>query len=386
MSQIDWVEQEADPDNNTAEKTAELVFVENDGGIGTKEISTVLTLVETDDDGNSEGDSETASAEETGEDASAEEEASSADTDDTASDAGENDIVEYQSGTLTAEGDRYRITLDYTEAAKIPENAELSVNEITPETDREAYEAYLEQAKKQVTGDDKSAVDETATRFFDIEIVSKGEKIEPKAPVQVIISHEDALDVSLGDTLSIVHFADEGTEVISDVTVSEDQKEISYEQASFSVVGEVKTNPTQGTENNPRQYALVVKYDGTYYSIDSDGTLTPVDVNDSENPTTVTLGSPMLWSYDQNGTIYHHTDATDVNAGQIAADFYYKYLDLNQEYGIYEEEKIDIKNDPATNHWVGQTKDGSDVILVVSETHHGYHHLVCALYLLGSGK
>ena len=48
MSQIDWVEEEADLDNSTAEKSAEVVFVEEDKEIGRREISTVLSLVETD--------------------------------------------------------------------------------------------------------------------------------------------------------------------------------------------------------------------------------------------------------------------------------------------------------------------------------------------------
>ena len=47
MSQIDWVEEESDLDNSTAEKSAEVIFVEEDREIGTKEISTVLSLVKT---------------------------------------------------------------------------------------------------------------------------------------------------------------------------------------------------------------------------------------------------------------------------------------------------------------------------------------------------
>ena len=57
LSQIDWVEEETDLDNSTAEKSAEVVFVEEDRETGRKEISTVLNLLETDSaDNNDETD------------------------------------------------------------------------------------------------------------------------------------------------------------------------------------------------------------------------------------------------------------------------------------------------------------------------------------------
>ena len=276
MSQIDWVEEESDLDNSTAEKSAEVIFVEEDREIGTKEISTVLNLVETIGTGGNSEDASSESSEETAEAAAAEvasteeefaEEASSAD--ETASDTELTKTPEYKSGTLTADGDGYKITLDYTEEAKIPENAELSVKEITPETDKEAYEACLEQAKKQVTDGDKSTVDQTASRFFDIEIVvrSTGDgddegdslrKIEPAAPVSVNIQITDtntnAEAVSESGKAeqndpTVLHFAEEGVEQIdSTVKDSTEQKngdgqttEVQFEAESFSVYGVVYT-------------------------------------------------------------------------------------------------------------------------------------------------
>ena len=283
MSQIDWVEEETDLDNSTAEKSAEVVFVEEDRETGRKEISTVLNLLETDsadnndepDDKNSTGeDSEDASDENatddnTSEGASAEEAADAASAGETASDAEEAKAAEYKSGTLTADGEGYRITLDYTEEAKIPENAELSVKEITAETDKEAYEACLEQAKKQVTGDEKTAVDQTASRFFDIEILVRsaddeaGEsesvrKIEPAAPVSVNIQITDTSENTASASESgkteqndptVLHFAEEGVEEIeSTVKESKEQKsgegqntEVQFEAGSFSIYGVVYT-------------------------------------------------------------------------------------------------------------------------------------------------
>ena len=100
--------------------------------------------------------------------------------------------MEFKSGTLLADGDGYKVRLDYTEEAQIPGDAVLSAREITAETDEESYEACLAQAREYVSksGDEKTDVDTQASRFFDIEILVTGEdrtvsKIEPAAPVQV---------------------------------------------------------------------------------------------------------------------------------------------------------------------------------------------------------
>ena len=280
MSQIDWVEDETDLDNSTAEKSAEVVFVEEDRETGRKEISTILNLVETDsaddsDDMDDTGENSEDASNDNTEDDKAAEAASSEDTAEAAS-AGETDsdaegtnVSEYKSGTLTADGEGYKITLDYTEEAKIPENAELSVKEITPETDKEAYEACFEQAEKQVTGDEKSALDQTASRFFDIEIVvrsaddGEGEsesirKIEPAAPVSVNIQITGSSGNSESASGSekteqndptVLHFAEEGVEQIdSTVKESKEQKggegqntEVRFEAESFSIYGVVYT-------------------------------------------------------------------------------------------------------------------------------------------------
>ena len=175
-------------------------------------------------------------------------------------DENQNDQT-FEAGTLTFEGDDYSITLDYGEDAKIPENASLSVREITAETDKEAYEACLEQAGQQVAADDKTSVDQKASRFFDIEIVvtetdgdgtEKTEKIEPSAPVSVNIQINDKPasqeSGSVQSEPTVLHFAEEGVEQI-DSTVTEGQNssveeqktEIQFEAESFSVYGVVYT-------------------------------------------------------------------------------------------------------------------------------------------------
>ncbi len=214
---------------DSAAKTARVVFVSENRELEIEEISRVLRM--------------------TGENADGE----SAET--------QNEQI-FDAGTLTAEGDGYKITLEYTEEAKIPKGASLSVREITAETDQEAYEACLAQAGQEVAADDQTSVDREASRFFDIEIIvtetdsdgtEKTVKIEPTAPVSVNIqiSEKPAAqeDKSDQNEPAILHFAEEGVEQIdSTVTESQDNSigeeqntEIQFEADSFSVYGVVYT-------------------------------------------------------------------------------------------------------------------------------------------------
>lgn len=246
MGQVEWESADSFNDGENEEKTAEVVLVNEDKSTGTKEISQKLTMVEAgvkesveetvDDSGEgsteeaAEGETEDAAADATVDDQNKDAEqdstaetaseaattgvtaeaSSAGETADTASTAGTiKEEKEYTSGTLTAEGDGYKITLGYTAEAQIPENAYLSVREITAETDEEAYEACLEQAKQQVEfTDDKTIqkVNTSVTRFFDIEILA-----------------EDTVDVTVADnTIEETAVTDDNTDAVdADGTVSE---------------------------------------------------------------------------------------------------------------------------------------------------------------------
>ena len=219
-------------------KTADIIFAEKDDRENIKEISRSLKLVEKKVVDVSEEDSQ------------------------------EEGVQEFKSGTLTSNGDGYRIRLDYTEEAQIPEDASLSAREITAETDKEAYESCLAQTRKHISesGDEKSEVDTQASRFFDIEIVVTDEdgtshKIEPAVPVSVNIYIEDVSDdTSDSESASkdlqntdptVLHFGEGGVEQMES-TADSDKKddtayeggevtEISFEAESFSIYGLVYT-------------------------------------------------------------------------------------------------------------------------------------------------
>ena len=260
----------------TVEKTAEIIFAAENKEEGIKEISSRLKLVEqmeadretgedTDSGENNEKDdaSVTASEDENSKDnADTEKDAADASSDsakdnaentDNTKGSGEEEKQTFKSGRLTADGDGYKITLDYTAEAQIPENAQLSVREITAETDKEAYEQCLAQAKAHVEKDaqEKTEVDTDMTRFFDIEILAAGnggsdenaagdeesdenaagadgkmQKIEPAAPVKVSIQILDTPAVASEQTPqsdpTVLHFAEEGVEQIDAATVTEE--------------------------------------------------------------------------------------------------------------------------------------------------------------------
>ena len=229
----------------------------------------------------------------------------------------------------TASGDTYKITLNYGPEAGIPDGAELKVSEIL---EGEAYDRYIEDSAEKlgVTGEDI-----TFARFFDIEIWAEEQKIEPKAPVQVTIAYQVALKLNFNSQISIVHFDDDGLEVIKNVTVSDDCTELSYEQGSFSVTGTIITTvPEQGED-----YALIIKYDNNYYSVMNDGSLAEVNYSPAEN--TVEMDYPIFWNYTTQTVTNDGEEGTyqNIRIPSFAAGFdsqslpemyYYRYIDPDE--------------------------------------------------------
>ena len=247
------------------------------------------------------------------------------------------ELKEITADIITANGESYTITASYDELAGIPVGAELSVREVLQGTDE--FEGYLSDSAAElgVENDDVSFA-----RFFDIEIVdTNGDKIEPDAPVGITIAYNDPVDTN--EFLSIVHFANEGTEVISDVSISEDGKEISYEQSSFSVTGTIQTgNPTNGGI-----YMVLVEYNGKHYMVNNDGTLSEIaygeDAAGNHDDSKVAVEYPMFWTYyyQYGGHLRFASEASGFGADMLASGYYYKYIDPNSDSGIIEEHKDD---------------------------------------------
>ena len=114
--------------------------------------------------------------------------------------------------------------------------------------------------------------------------------------------------------MNIVHFTDDGPEIINDLSISDDGKEITYNQFGFSVTGEVAgTFSGNNWPSSPAgNYVLVVHSGngGPYYAVNSDGGLVEVDYDpetgkvtfpDSVAPTTADLNDYWWTYYVSNG-------------------------------------------------------------------------------------
>ena len=144
---------------------------------------------------------------------------------------GELEEIPYTDGTLTYEGEDYKVTISYTAEAKIPENAELRVEEL--EKDSDVYKDYYERMIEALPEDQREA-EVTFVRLFDITILSDGDEMEPEATVEVKISYDDLVATEEENGLT-VHFPNEGGVEIIDTEVK-DGNEFEFSQDSFSVV------------------------------------------------------------------------------------------------------------------------------------------------------
>ncbi len=204
---------------------------------------------------------------------------------------------------LTADGKDFQITVTYGDNAKIPNGSELVAKEI-PEGTKE-YEKYLEETEAQWESDNREGVINYA-RFFDLEIQKDGKKIEPEAPVEVEIDHEEGFTLSKDESLSVIHFAENGTEIIDDLQKNKKGTEVIYEQNGFSVIGTVSTVKDSGWPTSNGQYVLVLQDGEDYYALKQDGTLEKVRFfNDTvsfigEGTTTTDYINDYLWYVQSN--------------------------------------------------------------------------------------
>ncbi len=200
----------------------------------------------------------------------------------------------------------------------LPAGAVLHVEEIPAGSDEHAD--YSEQAVKAISGPDaENSAAEAAekstgrsdgsdeayelkivdvqdvsvngsARFFDITILSDGAEIEPQAAVDVKIEYAEPLDLAKGEELQVVHFADDGIEVIDpDINGSE----ITFRQESFSVTGTITTNPN-GSNGS---YALLAEYEGSMYEVMYDGSLRQIIPNGNG---AYTIDMAERWNYRSN--------------------------------------------------------------------------------------
>ena len=113
--------------------------------------------------------------------------------------------------------DGYFVYAEFGADAKLPEGVELSVKEITKESDPEAYEAYYEKALSGLQDKYDENTMLSFARFYDIMFVHNGEEVEPAGDVKVRIEYKKAVEINKETNVDAVHFDrnnDEEPEVI----------------------------------------------------------------------------------------------------------------------------------------------------------------------------
>ena len=152
---------------------------------------------------------------------------------------------------LASDGNTYRITVTYDDAAGIPDGSVLVVREILPGTP-EFFSYYNDTIA--ALGFSRIIADEITmeatiipvteiipevpvARYFDISIWNDGNKVEPQTDVEVKISYDDPLSIAAGQEVAAVHFANEEKIDINPATAEENT--VTFSQDGFSVTGTI---------------------------------------------------------------------------------------------------------------------------------------------------
>ena len=225
---------------------------------------------------------------------------------------------EMEPNTLRYRGGDYEVTVRYEDSAEIPENAQLTVRELSGEEYRTHMQRVYEELGAEGTntlvqlgtegisfgdsGDNVAAVSGEIdfARFFDITIWADGQEIQPKSPVEVTVSYDESVEIPDGEKIA-VHFNHNGTVEILDAEEQEPMEPEAY--AAWSVTN---TRQTQ-TENDENKNVFVFRQDS--FSISATINLGGADlVYQSLTSSTVPVDWPSESTVAKTLTIYAQFD------------------------------------------------------------------------------
>lgn len=137
--------------------------------------------------------------------------------------------------TRTFEGGSFTVTAVYGKDANIPAEAELIAEQITEESDSEHY-AQRQADYQEVLGDDNA----TMRALLKIGFYVKDEngaftkEVEPESPVTLTIQFLNENGLAEGRPVTVIHFAEEGAEVLEGSEVQDGST--TFEMNSFSEI------------------------------------------------------------------------------------------------------------------------------------------------------
>ena len=266
------------------------------------------------------------------------------------------------------------VIAEYDLGAEIPEEAELKVEAITPESNPEYYaqcEAeYLEQAGQGAQMDMLLNIG-----FYDAD----GAEIEPKKPVSITIQMLDD-QYEDGEQMSVVHFGDDATEKLDASEIRTDEegnKATSFEASSFSPYALGRSGEGGSLLENGRSYQIYCESGGNAVALShKDNKLEAIAVEVDASGVVVPTGyaqADFVWEYEDNGyggyALKYHAGAQtyylwDVPEWAITGSpfsmlkFWRNSTDgimimstLESDYLCYENNQIVAKKQPSFTEW-----------------------------------
>lgn len=239
--------------------------------------------------------------------------------------------------TKTFEDDYVRVTAEYSESADLPKDAVLKVEQITDEEHFAEREAQL----REEMDDENVTMGALMNIGFYVtdEETGKDVEVEPKDAVSITIQFLDDEGFAEGDPVTIVHFADEGMEML-DGSKIDGEKATTFETSSFSDYGVMVTNEGDGVP-------VFVYSNGTWTEVGSlqiiEGQITNWGENtaifNSPSVTNILGGYGYNWSVTgQEKWILYSTDGIHVSTMIANTNGYWiseKSVSANQLKGIY---------------------------------------------------
>lgn len=140
----------------------------------------------------------------------------------------------------TCEEEDYIVTVKFNQEAEIPGNAKLLAEQITADGENQEYFAQREEEYKEAMKDETAEMRALLHIGFYVENKEAKEneekliEIEPKKPVTVTVQFLDEDGLKEGEPITVVHFADEGTELL-DGGQAEDNR-ATFEMNGFSEI------------------------------------------------------------------------------------------------------------------------------------------------------
>lgn len=154
-----------------------------------------------------------------------------------------------KSHILTYEGEDYIVTATLGEDIDIPEGAELSVEQITEETDPEYYEQCQEELKEAEFLSDE---EETIGKLLRMKIFADGEEVLQNAAMDITVQFRNREIYFEGDQVKVAHFTKEGARLLPDTGI-DDQLSTTFTvnelgEFAFIINADIRTMTYEGED------------------------------------------------------------------------------------------------------------------------------------------